>query len=749
LNRAPAKNFKAPAKLLCMKVEELARFGLKDEIIGILKDEGIAELFPPQEEALQKGLLDLERSFVISVPTASGKTLISELLMVRSLLDRGGKCLYVVPLRALAREKVEEFKKYEKLGIRAGISTGDFDEADNWLAKYEIIVTTSEKADSLLRHRSEWLAQVNVLVADEIHLIHDGDRGPTLEVTIAKLRHLNPGMLILGLSATIKNAGEIASWLDAELVQQEWRPVDLKEGVYLDGAILFDDSRRVNVEPIVDEPGMNLALETVKNDAQALVFVNTRKRAEKFASDGAIAMKRFLKKAQQRRLKEISNEVLTALPEPTRICKRLAKCVEGATAFHHAGLHARQRKVVEEAFKNNEIKVLSATPTLAAGVNLPARRVVVRDTVRYSGGRGNVGITVLEYKQAAGRAGRPKYDTFGEAVMVARSQDERDRLLEEYVLAEPEEIDSKLAVESALRTHVLATVAMQYANTFSGLMEFFSRTFYAHQQELYTIEEAVGRQVEFLVKEGFLEEKGERIFATLLGVRTSELYLDPLSAVMLRDSLLFAQTRRTNDVSYLHAIARCSEIGSLYLRRSDYDFCMAQLYENEEFLLTAQPNQLQEPWEFEGYLADFKLALFLNDWIGEKGEDFLLERYSLGPGDVRSRISVADWLLYSMVELGKVLRAGKLNEIARLRIRVKHGIRRELLELVSLKGVGRVRARMLYRSGFRKLKDLKKAPVEEIAGVKLIGRATAASIKKQLGEDVEAQEERQAKIVDF
>lgn len=732
-----------------MKVEELARFGLKGEVVELLKEEGITELFPPQEEAVQKGILDLEHSFVISVPTASGKTLIAELLMVKSLLEQGGKCLYVVPLRALAREKLEEFKKYEKLGIRTGISTGDFDQADNWLAKYEIIVTTSEKADSLLRHRSEWLANVNALVVDEIHLIHDAGRGPTLEVTIAKLRHLNPKMLILGLSATIKNAAEIASWLDAELVQQDWRPVELREGVYLNNEILFDDSRRVDVEPIVEEAGMNLALETVKNDTQALVFVNTRRRAEKFASDTAIAMKRFIKKAQQRRLKELSEGALTVLPEPTKICRRLAKCIEGATAFHHAGLHARQRKLIEEAFKANEIKVLSATPTLAAGVNLPARRVVVRDTTRYHSGRGSVGISVLEYKQAAGRAGRPKYDAFGEAVMVAKSQDERDRLLEEYILSEPEEIDSKLAIESALRMHVLATIAMQYASTFEGLMEFFSKTFYAHQQELYTIEEAVGRQVEFLIKEGFLEEKKSHLVATPLGIRTSELYLDPLSAVMLRDSLLASQAKPTIEISYLHAIARCSEIGSLYLRRSDYDFCMAQLYENEEFLLAAQPNQLQQTWEFEGYLADFKLALFLNDWIEEKSEDFLLERYSLGPGDVRNRIAIADWLLYSMVEIGKVLRTGKLNDIARLRLRAKHGIKRELVELVSLKGIGRVRARMLYRSGFKKLKDIKKASVAEIAGVKLIGKATAASIKRQLGEDVEAQEERQAKIGEF
>ncbi|MDP6459814.1 MAG: DEAD/DEAH box helicase, partial [Candidatus Hydrothermarchaeota archaeon] len=215
-----------------MRVEELAEYGLPTEAVEILREVGISELYPPQEEAILQGLLELRSSYVVSVPTASGKTLIAELLMVKSLLERRGKCLYIVPLRALASEKYEDFKKYEVLGLRTAISTGDLDSKDSWLTNYDIIVSTSEKADSLLRHRTEWLGEVNVLVADEIHLINDAHRGPTLEVTIAKLLHLNPKLLVLGLSATIKNAGEMASWLKAKLIAMDWRPIELREGVF-------------------------------------------------------------------------------------------------------------------------------------------------------------------------------------------------------------------------------------------------------------------------------------------------------------------------------------------------------------------------------------------------------------------------------------------------------------------------------------------------------------------------------------
>ncbi|MBI5253989.1 MAG: DEAD/DEAH box helicase [Euryarchaeota archaeon] len=747
-----------------MEISNLGRLtsgGLSKEHILILNDAGIEELYPPQEEALRQGLLSLKSSFVVSVPTASGKTLIAELLMVKSILEsrgasfphreKGNKCLYIVPLRALASEKIEEFKKYEKLGIRTAISTGDYDTSDSWLANYDIIVTTSEKADSLLRHRSSWLADVSVLVVDEIHLIHDSSRGPTLEVTIAKLRQLNPKMLVLGLSATIKNADEIASWLNAKLISMDWRPVPLREGVFLQGEIFFNDSRLSAVEKISSDNIQSIALEIIKEKGQSLVFVNNRKSAEKFALDIAEKTKKFVSLAEEKSLKVLAKQVLGVLSEPTKICRRLAKCMEGGAAFHHAGLAAKQRRAVEEAFRKNLIKVLSATPTLAAGVNLPARRVIIRDYTRYDINIGRVEIPVLEYKQQAGRAGRPKYDKYGEAILIARSEEEKAHLLDNYILSEPEEISSKLGVEGALRTHVLATIAMGYANSLSSLMEFFSKTFFAHQQEPYLLEGHIHKVVNFLLREKMCiakqaipernKEKNGLIVPTLFGKRVSELYIDPLSAVILRDALFRAQKVKTNALSYLQVISHTPELGSLYLRAKDYDMCVKEAVENEDCLLAEMPDRFSEPWKFEEFLSEMKTALFIKDWADERSEDFILEKYGLGPGDVRSKVERADWLLYSMFELGKVFRVEKLGEISRLRERVKHGIKEELLELITLSGIGRVRARRLYAHGLKTLKDLKKADIATISNVELIGKKIALNIKKQLGEKVEDSKE--------
>ncbi|MEM2508989.1 MAG: DEAD/DEAH box helicase, partial [Candidatus Thermoplasmatota archaeon] len=204
-----------------MRVDELE---ISLAIKEILKEEGINELYPPQEEAIPY-VLNRE-NVVVSAPTASGKSLIAYLSAVQTALD-GNKSIYIVPLRALAREKYEDLKKFEKIGIKVGISTGDLYDSGEKLGKYDIVVCTSEKADSLLRHKSEWIYEVRNVILDEIHLINDATRGPTLEVIIARFMHMMP-VQIVALSATIKNAYEIAEWLGARLIESEWRPVPLR-----------------------------------------------------------------------------------------------------------------------------------------------------------------------------------------------------------------------------------------------------------------------------------------------------------------------------------------------------------------------------------------------------------------------------------------------------------------------------------------------------------------------------------------
>ena len=182
------------------------------------------------------------------------------------------------------------------------------------------------------------------------------------------------------------------------------------------------------------------------------------------AKKAASKVDELLSKAARRSLERVAESIISS-GERTRISDLLAGLVKQGVAFHHAGLPSAHRRIIEDAFRDGRIKALTATPTLAFGVNLPARMVVINDYRRYEPGYGYYPISVLEYKQMVGRAGRPKYDDIGESVLIARTEEERDYLFASFVLAKPERIWSKLGVERVLRSHVLATVASEFARS--------------------------------------------------------------------------------------------------------------------------------------------------------------------------------------------------------------------------------------------------------------------------------------------
>ncbi|MDD1684730.1 MAG: DEAD/DEAH box helicase, partial [Methanoregula sp.] len=357
---------------------------------------GIAELYPPQEACIQAGILE-GKNLLISIPTASGKTLIAEMVMHTHIANKG-MCLYIVPLKALASEKFDEFTNK---GVRVGIATGDFDRRDDALGKNDIIVATSEKVDSLLRNSARWIANISLLVIDEIHLVDSENRGPTLEMVITKLRYRNPGMQVIGLSATIGNPQLLAGWLDAEQVTSTWRPVDLRQGVFWDDRIHFRGSDRPVRQVSKNYEDLNLCLDTIAEGGQCLVFVSSRRNAEAFAKRAAGAIK-----SEEPELRTFADR-LSASAE-TEMAKSLAACVALGSAFHHAGLSRDERRIIEEGFRKGLIKCISSTPTLAAGLNLPARRVIIRDYLRFTAGEGMQPIPASEYHQMAGRAGRPR-----------------------------------------------------------------------------------------------------------------------------------------------------------------------------------------------------------------------------------------------------------------------------------------------------------------------------------------------------
>jgi helicase len=195
-----------------------------------------ADLTPIQCKSVDANVLRGE-SLLVCAPTASGKTLVAT-MAICSILG-AGKALYVVPLKALAQEKYSEYQKlFENTDYTVGIAIGDMDKSAQHLAKYDLILVTSEKLDALLRHQVTWLAQVRTVVIDEIHLLNDTSRGPTLEIILTLLKILIQPQII-GLSATIGNPEELAKWLGGILVQDDWRPVQLKKGIHHSGETTF------------------------------------------------------------------------------------------------------------------------------------------------------------------------------------------------------------------------------------------------------------------------------------------------------------------------------------------------------------------------------------------------------------------------------------------------------------------------------------------------------------------------------
>ena len=221
-----------------MKLEEIKK-EIPIKLYEVLSKD-IQELRPAQEKSIKAGLLNGE-NLLVCTPTASGKTLIAEIVSLKKILEGKGKAIYIVPLKALASEKYHDFKrKYDGL-INIALSIGDLDKEERFLSNYDLIITTSEKLDSVIRHKADWLRDVSTVIVDEIHLLNDVGRGPTLEILLIMLRRILKKVQIIGLSATVGNPEELAGWLQAKLVRDDWRPVKLKKGVYLNGEIEFKE----------------------------------------------------------------------------------------------------------------------------------------------------------------------------------------------------------------------------------------------------------------------------------------------------------------------------------------------------------------------------------------------------------------------------------------------------------------------------------------------------------------------------
>ena len=715
--------------VLVMLVEEL---DLPMNIIDALREQGFIELHPPQADSLPIALEG--KNLVVAIPTASGKSLIGYITALKKVIVEGKKVLYIVPLKALAAEKKEDFDRFSYLGFKVSLSTGDLDSDDRWLNDADIVVATSEKADSLMRHGSTWMDNVGLVIADEIHMIHDPGRGPTLEVSLTKMKRKSNNIQIIALSATISNSRDLALWLDAELVRSDWRPIDLKEGVFLNNTISFKNGDEVSIQPRDEDP-WSLAADMIESGGQCIIFVNSRRSTEALAVRYSPSLKKFAG------LELLPEEIgiLEGDSESTALGKKLAKCVESGIAFHHAGLTYQQRQFIEKNFKNGRIKCIVATPTLAAGINLPARRVIIRDTTRFESGYGNSPVPVMEIKQMCGRAGRPGYDPYGEAILIAKSDNDFDHLMQDYLECESENITSKLGNEKTLRSHILGLIATESVRTIEDIIDFLRDSFYGSCSELYGVEHAIENVVDFLSENGMIRYVDDESFEPLpLGKRVSDLYIDPESAMILKNAI-DRMKESTDPLLILHAVASTPDVMGLYPKKRDSEQLRSLFEIHEGNFLTDEIDEDNE-YDYEYFLSNLKVALLADDWINEINEDTITDSMGIGPGDIRSRIDSMEWLLYSMIEIAVLTRPEIVKKLRPLLTRIKYGVRPELLELVSLKGVGRARARTLYDNGIQSKDSIISADIHSIANLPRIGMSLAKSLKEQTGSYVEYSE---------
>jgi len=750
---------------------------LKDKNLQkILLDIGYNSFYPIQEQAISNGLLK-GKNLLITSPTASGKTLIAIMAALKKI-EYNQKVIYMTPLRSLATEKYHDFlelnsnlinniesnltadpentnlgknpsskkrKTPKRKNITVKLAMGSYDSPGKDLLNADIVILTNEKLDALIRNDSELLNNVGLFVIDEVHLIGDKDRGPTLEMMLTKIKMFYQEAQILALSATVSNSHEIADWLGCKLITSNWRPTELHEGVYDSGKARMNNNSSIKISNFYNFNSIPvaIAIDSLQNGGQSIIFSETRKRAVSLATKSIDSVFNLLDKDQKEKAQKLSSRI-SKISDDTDITNNLISIVSKGVGFHHAGLKQSIREIVEDSFKKGIIKLLVATPTLAAGVNLPARRVVLSSILRYDYDMGtNLPISILEYKQFCGRAGRPKYDTFGEAIIIPESGMNSEELYDHYVLGTPEPVNSKLFNEKALRFHVLSTISTIPGMKKSELYDLFLNTLFAQDYRKSTVIFKIDVALESLQDWELVKSKNERYISTDFGKKTSVLYIDPLTAVEFKNALNTINKINTNEsgntisqniedgysnnnliLKFLHLISECSDFyPKLSLRKKDMDYFHNFVNKNLDNNLLFDLNEYNCSRSF--------LALY--EWINESNERNLNDRLGVEPGDMHRIVESSDWLLYTLYEFAKLFKRNDILEILfNLRIRTKYGIKQELLPLIKLKDIGRIRARSLYNAGFSDIKLLKSAPESALSNISKIGPSIAKKIKRQL-----------------
>ncbi|MGB9980049.1 DEAD/DEAH box helicase [Methanobacterium sp.] len=686
---------------------------LDPKIKEILSDSypQIKELNPAQKAVIDSGLLKNNSNYIIAIPTASGKTLLGLIAALNTLL-KGGKVVYAAPLISIQNEKLAEFKKLEKFDIKVGKHPRSAD----------LSVMVFESFDAITRFSWNTLREIDLLIIDEFHMIGEYSRGPTIECAITRSKIINPGLRIIALSATLKNMDDLASWLDAEVVEHDYRPVPLYKDV-----LITEEHELKNKNDIV----LRILKDSIEDSSQILVFVSTRRFTESLANYISGKVKRSIPGDKNAAFNEVAEKILDVPRKrgsrPTTICLKLAECIENGVAFHHAGLFDKQREIIENEFRAGNLLMITATPSLMYGVNLPSKNVLIRDYTRWTS-QGPQTIPVFDYEQMSGRAGRPGYDTEGYSYLIAKSMEEGYNLKDHYIYGEIELTSSKLIEnKDAVYKQIIAQVASSLAKSPQDILEFFGETFYGYQMntnELFgalsvdTMQYEINNALEFLVHNGIIQLTPEGLRTTDFGNLIARSNYSVETAVRLKE---YARRDDINIYQLIYEISRTPNIPKISFKsRKSKEAVMDKL--NESGIFACEIGN------------DEATAAALIEWINERSEYGIENAFNVYAATTRRSAYEASRMVKFFKEICVVMNIYSYSDdLDKLSARLYYGVKDELIPfVVSIKRLGRKRARAIVDTFGA---DLGLVSKEQLVKIEGIGPKTAESIIKKFGKD--------------
>lgn len=664
----------------------------------------IKEFNPAQKAVIESGYLEDKSNYIISIPTASGKTVLGILPALKTILN-GGKAVYAAPLLSIQNEKVKEFKAFEEHGIKVGKHPSNSD----------LSIMVFESFDALTRFSWNVLREVDTLIIDEFHMIGEYSRGPTLESAITRAKIINPSLRIIALSATLKNIDEIEQWLDGKTVEHNYRPVPLNKEV-LDAEMFNTKNKNDVIVKIVEK--------AIEDNSQALSFVSTRRFTESLATYVAKKIDKKTTKEQKHKFKQVADKLLEVPKKkgslPTTTCLKLAEAAEKGVVFHHAGLFNEQKEIIEDEFRNGNILMITATPSLMYGVNLPSKYVVIRDHTRWTS-NGPASIPVFDYEQMSGRAGRPQYDDVGYSYLVAKTMDEAFDLEARYVNGEIELTNSKLIDnKDAIYKQIIAQIASSLSKNLDDLNDFFGKTLYGFQMKNNpsmsmfaqdSLNWELESALEFLLQNGIIRATPEGLKTTDFGNLIAKSNYAVETAVKIKEYV--STMEKLNPAEMIYALAETPDLPLISFKgRKSKDPVRDKLSECGLFAVDIGNPEAT--------------AVSLIEWIDERNEYEIENAYNVYSASTRRSAYEASRLVKFAKNTLEVLgNYSNLKDMDYLSARLYYGVKEDIIPLVvGVKRLGRKRARLLMKTFGDNLSEASEKDLQKVEGIgpKLAGK---------------------------